>query len=141
MTECLSDPCTSNVPSGDAGQTISPRRKKHNAKFQGAQRAIEQSTFRRVGDVAASEASILRRPERPAFCTYHHGMPYVPRGTNKSRSKRPTGKFVPLETCVLLVTITMRNIAVLLISDSKRREVRWFVSVTVRVLRAHKGRG
>ena len=29
--------------------------------------------------------------------------------TDKSRSKRPTGKFVPLEPCVLLVTITMLN--------------------------------
>ena len=45
------------------------------------------------------------------------------------RKVRPPGD-------VLLVTITMLNIAVLLISDSKRREVRWFVSVTVR---AQKG--
>ena len=58
-------------------------------------------------------------------------MPYVPRGTKQEPVKKADRKVRPPGD-VLLVTITMLNIAVLLISDSKRREVRCFVSVSVR---------
>ena len=41
---------------------------------------------------------------------------------------------------MLLVTITVLNIAVLLISDSKRREVHWFVSRLYNCARAQRER-